>query len=49
MPAIGATAPQRTFATPDAAVDALFMALKADDDAELLAIFGDQHKALILG
>jgi hypothetical protein len=48
MPAIGATAPQRTFATPDAAVDALFMALKADDDAELLAIFGDQHKALII-
>lgn len=42
-----AVAPQ-TFATPEAAVDALEAALKADSDPQLLAIFGDAHKDAII-
>ena len=48
MPAVAAAADQKTFATPDQAVDALLTALKADDDAALVAIFGDKHKALVV-
>ena len=36
--------PPQTFATPEAAVDALEAALKADSEPRLLAIFGDEHK-----
>ena len=43
-----AAAPQETFATPEAAVDALMSALKADTDAAMLAIFGEEHKNLIV-
>jgi len=43
-----AAAPQETFATPEAAVDALMSALKADTDAAMLAIFGEEHKDLIV-
>lgn len=43
-----AAAPQETFATPEAAVDALMTALKADGDAPLAALFGEEHKARIL-
>jgi hypothetical protein len=39
-----AAAPQDTFATPEAAADALLAALKADSDAPLTALFGEQHK-----
>ena len=42
-----AAAQQRNFATPEEAVDALIAALKADDDAALIAIFGDKYKNLI--
>ena len=45
--AVAAT-PQETFATPEAAVDALMAALKADSDAPLVALFGEQHKSKIL-
>jgi DUF2950 family protein len=48
LPLAVSAAEQRTFATPDEAVDALLTALKADDDAALLAIFGDQHKDLVV-
>jgi hypothetical protein len=48
MPAIATAAEQRTFATPEAAVDALLAALKADDDAALTAIFGDKNKTVII-
>ncbi len=48
MPIVAAAADQKTFATPDQAVDALLTALKADDDAALVAIFGDKHKALVV-
>jgi hypothetical protein len=48
MPVVATGAEQKTFATPDEAVDALVAALKADDDAALLAIFGDKHKTLVV-
>lgn len=41
--AVAAT-PQETFATPEAAADALMAALKADNDAALTALFGEEHK-----
>jgi hypothetical protein len=47
LPLAASAAEQKTFATPDEAVDALVAALKADDDAALLAIFGDKHRTLI--
>ena len=42
-----AAAAQQTFATPEAAVAALLDALRADDDAALLALFGDEHQRLV--
>jgi hypothetical protein len=47
LPLASTAADQKTFATPEAAVDALVGALKANDDTELLAIFGDKHRNLI--
>ena len=47
LPFASVAAEQQTFATPEAAVDALAAALKANDDAALLAIFGDKHKNLV--
>ena len=41
-------AEQKTFATPEAAVDAYMAALKANDDAALIAIFGAEHRDLII-
>jgi hypothetical protein len=40
-------AEQKTFPTPEAAVDALQAALKANDQAALVAIFGDKQKDAI--
>jgi hypothetical protein len=48
VPVAASAAPQQTFATPEAAVDALMAAFKADSDAELLAIFGDEYKNLVV-
>ena len=48
VPLAAPCAPQETFATPEAAVDALMGALKADSDASMIAIFGEEHKALII-
>ncbi|MGE5103362.1 MAG: DUF2950 domain-containing protein [Betaproteobacteria bacterium] len=46
---LGAAAvPQDTFASPEAAVDALMAALKADSDSALIAIFGEEHKDLVI-
>ncbi|VXB10362.1 conserved hypothetical protein [Burkholderia sp. 8Y] len=39
---------QQTFATPDEAVNALVQALKSNDDAALIGIFGSAHKRLIV-
>jgi hypothetical protein len=47
LPLAATAAEQRTFATPEAAVDALQAALKANDEAALTAIFGDKHKEMI--
>jgi DUF2950 family protein len=47
-PMAAAAVAQQTFATPDAAVDALFAALEADSDPALIAIFGEEHKDLII-
>jgi len=48
VPLAAAAAPQETFATPEAAVDALMAALKADSDPMLVAIFGEDHRALVV-
>jgi hypothetical protein len=48
VPLTAAAAPQETYATPEAAVDALMAALKADSDPAMIAIFGDEHKDLII-
>lgn len=39
---------QQTFATPEAAVDALTSALKADDDAAVVALFGEKYKDVVI-
>ncbi len=49
VPLRASAAPQETFATPEAAVDALAAALKADSDAALIALFGEEHKGFITG
>ena len=48
LPIAASAAEQKTFSSPEEAVDALLAALKADDDAALIAIFGDSHKSLIV-
>jgi hypothetical protein len=47
-PLAAGAAPQQTFATPEAAVEAFMAALKADTDAPLTALFGEEHKSKIL-
>lgn len=49
VPLAAAAAPQDTFATPEAAVDALMAALKSDSDSAMVAIFGEDHKDLVIG
>lgn len=48
LPLASVAADQRTFATPEAAVDALVEALKVNDETALVAIFGDKHKNLVI-
>ena len=48
VPFAAVAAPQETFATPEAAVDALMAALKADSDSAMIAIFGEDHKSLVV-
>jgi hypothetical protein len=48
LPLAATAASQQSFPTPEAAVDALSAALKANDDAALLALFGQQHKELVV-
>ena len=47
VPLAAVAADQKTFATPEAAVDALLAALKANDEPALIAIFGAKHKNVI--
>ena len=48
VPLAAAAAPQETFATPEAAVDAFMAALKADSDSAMVAIFGEAQKGLLI-
>lgn len=47
-PLLGIAAEQRTFDTPEAAVQTLIEALRAEDDSALVAIFGEEHKRLVV-
>jgi hypothetical protein len=47
LPVSSFAADQKTFATPEAAADALQAALKANDEAALISLFGDRHRNLI--
>ncbi len=42
-------AQQRTFATPEAAVEALVKSLNADDDADMIEILGPEHEESLIG
>ena len=46
-PLAALAAAQQTFATPEAAADALMAALKADSDEAMVAIFGEEHRNLV--
>jgi hypothetical protein len=46
-PLVALAAAQQTFATPEAAADALMAALKADSDEAMVAIFGEEHRNLV--
>ena len=48
LPLFATAADQKTFATPDAAVDALLAALKSNDEKALLELFGEKHKRLVV-
>ena len=48
LPLASGAADQQTFATPDAAVEALMAALKTDSDAAMLSIFGEAQKDLVI-
>lgn len=48
LPPAPAAADQQTFATPEAAVDALVKALEANDETALVAMFGAEHKTLVI-
>ena len=48
IPLLGIAAEQKIFASSDEAVSALIDAFKADDDAALVSIFGEQHKRLLI-
>jgi hypothetical protein len=48
VPLAAPAAPQETFATPEAAVEALMKALETDSDASMVAIFGEEHQALVM-
>src|SRR6478752_4117352 len=47
-PQLSQAAEQRTFATAPAALEAFIAALKANDDAALVALFGEKHKNLVV-
>jgi len=47
LPLVAAAVEPRVFPTPEAAVDALTTALKANDDAALMELFGDKHRDVV--
>lgn len=48
LPLTSFAAEQQTFSTPEAAVDALTSALKANDSNAIVSIFGEKYKKLII-
>jgi hypothetical protein len=48
FPLASLAADQQTFASPDDAVAALIAACKVNDDAALVALFGEKHKHLVV-
>ncbi len=48
VPLAAMSAPQETYETPEAAVEALMAALKTDTDAALIPIFGEERKDLVI-
>jgi hypothetical protein len=48
VPLVAMSAPQQTFDTPEAAVEALMTALKTNTDAAMIPIFGEEHKDLVI-
>ena len=48
FPLTATAAEQSTYAKPEEAIDALMSALKANDDAAMLAVFGEDHKSLVV-
>lgn len=48
VPLAAMSAPQETYETPEAAVEALMAALKTDTDAALIPVFGEEHKDLVI-
>lgn len=48
LPLASAAVDQQTFATPEAAVDALIAALKTNNESALVAIVGEKHKRLVI-
>jgi len=47
LPLLSFAADQKTFASPEAAADALQAALKANDEPALITLFGEKHRNLI--
>ena len=47
-PLLSQAAAQQTFASPTAALEAFTTALKGNDDAALVAVFGEKHKSLVV-
>jgi hypothetical protein len=47
LPLAALAAVQQTFTTPEAAVEALMAALKADSDEAMVSIFGEDHRDLV--
>jgi hypothetical protein len=47
LPLAALAAVQETYATPEAAVEALMAALKADSDEAMVSIFGEDHRDLV--
>jgi len=48
LPLAAHAAEQRTFSSPEAAVEALIAALKANDEAALVALVGEKHRGLVV-
>jgi len=48
LPLVSVAAEQRTFPTPEAAVEALMAALQSNDESALVALVGERHRKLVV-